>query len=301
MIDMEKTFRIVTHNGRFHADELLATAALSLLLEREGRSWEVVRTRDPKKWEGADFVVDVGGEYDPANGLFDHHQPGGAGAHENGIPYSSFGAVWKVYGERLCGRAEAAEFIERRLVYPIDMADNGIEVYSKIHDDIHPYLLHSFVSVMVPTWKEPENNDQLFLETMHVMRRLLQREIICANDRIEAEEHVEHAYRKSLDKRIIVLDARYPFGDFLSRYPEPLYVVKPKSQSTDWEVEAVRTDIHTFKNRKDLPVSWGGMHHTELARITGVPDAVFCHLKLFVAVAGSRTGALALAQLALEG
>ena len=41
--------------------------------------------------DSADIVIDVGGQYDPDAGRFDHHQRGGAGERENGIPYSSFG------------------------------------------------------------------------------------------------------------------------------------------------------------------------------------------------------------------
>jgi uncharacterized UPF0160 family protein len=37
----------------------------------------------------------------------------------------------------------------------------------------------------------------------------------------------------------------------------------------------------------------------ELAQVTGVADAVFCHNKLFMAVAKSKEGAIKLAELAL--
>ena len=67
-----------------------------------------------------------------------------------------------------------------------------------------------------------------------------------------------------------------------------------------WKIEAVRSDVHSFKNRKDLPALWAGKRDGELAEASGVADAIFCHTKLFVAVAGSREGALKLAKLAVD-
>lgn len=63
---MNKT--VATHSGAFHADEIFAVATLMLALKKE--EVFVVRTRDPKTYEKADFVIDVGGVYDPKNGPF---------------------------------------------------------------------------------------------------------------------------------------------------------------------------------------------------------------------------------------
>src|SRR3990167_8310800 len=83
---------VVTHSGNFHTDEVFACAVLSLL--NDGNI-EVIRSRDSEVWATGDYVVDVGGEYNSERGRFDHHQEGGAGVRPNGIPYSSFGLVWK--------------------------------------------------------------------------------------------------------------------------------------------------------------------------------------------------------------
>ena len=117
---MKKKIRIITHSGNFHADELLAVAAIEIQLN--GTLYEVIRTRDPEVWKTGDYVVDVGGVYDPTANRFDHHQKGGAG-ERNKVPYSSFGLVWKHYGEAICGSKEVADGVEARLVYPIDLAD----------------------------------------------------------------------------------------------------------------------------------------------------------------------------------
>lgn len=293
---MKDKIRVITHSGTFHVDELLAVAALELMFN--GNPYEVVRSRDPLVWKTGDYLVDVGGEYDPSANKFDHHQKGGAGARQNGVPYSSFGLVWKHYGRAICGDERVMESIDHRLVQPIDLADNGIDVYTPTNG-IHPYILHHIVLAFRPTWKEGEIHDVRFTELVTFMRRLLEREIAVERDNLEGGCVVERIYTEAADKRIIMIDGQYPWQKVLAQYPEPLYVVKPKHQSTSWEVECVRDDARSFINRKDLPESWAGMNDGEFARLTGVPDAVFCHNMRYVAVARTKEGALRLAELAL--
>lgn len=293
-----KKIRIVTHNGKFHVDDLMAVATLQLFYGAENT--EVVRSRDPHVWETGDYVLDVGGVYDPETKRFDHHQHGRAGARANGIPYSSLGLVWKHYGEKLCGSSSVALKLDHEMVTPIDMADNGIDVYAPTHEGIHPYLVHRFLAVMRPTWKEGEGYDERFLELLPWARRLLEREVIVARDNEEGEQHVKKAYADAPDKRLIVLDGNYPWHEVLAKTPDALYIVKERAMKGGWEVECVRNDVNSFLNRKGLPEAWRGRAGEELAKIAGVPDAIFCHNGGFVAAAKSKEGALTLARLALN-
>lgn len=289
--------KIVTHSGNFHTDEVFACATLALL---NGGQVEIVRSRDPEVWATGDYVVDVCGEYDPARGRFDHHQMGGAGERANGIPYSSVGLVWKELGEKLTGSAYAARVIDERLVQPIDAGDNGIETFSII-SGVAPVLIHDAISAFRPAWNENRTEDEGFLEAFEMAKKILAREIIRACAEEEGKRRAEEAYAQSEDKTIIVLDDHYPWYEALGSKPEPLYVVKPdRANAGKWKVETVRSDVHAFKNRKDLPASWAGKRDQELAEVTGVPDAIFCHNKRFIAVAGSKEGALALARKAVE-
>src|SRR3989344_3063628 len=289
--------KIVTHSGNFHTDEVFACATLALL--NDG-AVEIVRSRDPEVWAAGDYVVDVGGIYDPKIGRFDHHQMGGAGVRENGIPYSSIGLVWKEYGESLTHSAYAARMLDERLVQPIDAGDNGIETFSII-GAVAPLLIHDAISAFRPAWNEDRTEDEGFFEAFEMAKKMLAREIVRACAEEEGKHRAEEAYEKAEDKRIIVLEDHYPWYEALGSKAEPLYVVKPDRGNTGkWKVETVRSDVHAFKNRKDLPVSWAGKRDQELADASGVPDAIFCHNKRFIAVAGSREGALMLAKLAVE-
>jgi uncharacterized UPF0160 family protein len=295
----EKKIRIVTHSGNFHVDDLFAVAALQLLHGAEHT--EVLRSREEQIWESGDYVLDVGSVYDPATKRYDHHQHGGAGARLNGAPYSAFGLILKHHGEAICGSKEIAEQLDKEIVIPIDLADNGIEVYAPTHEGIHPFLIHRVLVMLRPTWKEGNGtlHDERFMELLPFVRRVLEREIISARDNMEGAQFVEEAYKNAHDKRIVILEQPYPWQGVLAATPDALYVVKPKSVGTNWEVECVRNDVHSFLNRKSLPESWRGYRDGILAEKTGVPDAVFCHNAGFIAVAKSKAGALKLAQMAL--
>ncbi len=289
--------KIITHSGNFHTDEVFACAVLSLL---NNGNVEIVRSREKEVWATGDYVVDVGGEYDVTRGRFDHHQEGGAGMRENGIPYSSFGLVWKEFGEKISGSSYVARIIDERIVQPVDAGDNGFETFG-VRGEVVPYILQDAISSFRPGWNESRTEDEGFFEAVPFAEKILRREIIRAQTEEEGKRHAGEAYIKADDKRIIILEDHYPWYEALGTKPEPLFVVKPdRGNMGKWKIEAVRSDVHSFKNRKNLPSAWAGKTGAELAEISGVPDALFCHNKLFIAVAGSREGALKLAQLAVD-
>ena len=122
---------LVTHSGGFHADEVFS----SVILTRLYPSAKLVRSRAPQ-WitPGLDRVIyDVGGAYDAAVGIFDHHQRG-APLRADGQPYSSFGLIWHHFGraylEACAVPAEDVEALhasfDASFVVPVDLVDNGV-------------------------------------------------------------------------------------------------------------------------------------------------------------------------------
>lgn len=292
--------KLVTHNGSFHADDVFAAAALSLMLEKTGKNFEIIRTRNPEIVNSGDYVFDVGGIYDKEKDKFDHHQVGFKEKRENGIWYSSFGLVWEKYSLELSGSEKIAGIVEKHLVAPIDAFDCGFDLVENKYD-VSPYFIEHFFMAMTPTWTEKNvSNDEMFFKCVEVAKEILSREIIHARDSVLAEEKVISIYQNAEDKRIIIMDQNYPCEDTLNNFPEPLFVIYPRATDNSWGVRAVREDPKTFKNRKDFPKSWAGLKDEELQKITGVSDAVFCHKGLFMAVAKSKEGVIKLAELALN-
>jgi len=290
--------KVATHSGSFHADEVFALAALTLL----GEPVEIVRTRDAEAMAACDVRVDIGFASDPATGDFDHHQREGAGERPNGIRYASFGLVWREYGVRLCDGDEAvAERVDRSLVQAVDANDTGQAVVAPVLDGVRPMTVSGVIGALNPTWEEdlaPEEERARFDEAVALAERVLEREIASATAAQRAVRLVSDAIAGAGDPRVIALDRDVPWKEVVvGSAPDALFVVYPKRQG--WGLEAVPRVLGSFENRRDLPEAWGGLDGPELARVTGVEDALFCHAKRFLAVARSREGIAELAAQAL--
>lgn len=296
---------IVTHSGTFHADDVFAVA--TLMLAHLGEKFEVARTRDENLFKDADFVVDVGGKYDGKK-FFDHHQEGGAGARENAAPYAAFGLVWKEFGTKVCGGDFfVSKQIDDGLISSMDAHDNGTKIYEELFH-FSPFELPHYVGSFNPTWleedewgnKTEEKTLEIFQKLVGWAREFILREIKRHKDKNLAYGLVQNIFEKSEDKHIIVLEKYYPWQDALRGYPEPTFVVFPQQGGKSWAAKTVPPERNSFESKTPFPESWAGLRDAELASETGVPDALFCHNKLFIATAQSKEGALALATLALE-
>ncbi len=299
--------RVATHSGSFHADDVFALAALSLLVAAEPAlgPLEIVRTRDPEQLAAAELRVDVGQRDDPSTGDFDHHQRGGAGERPNGIRFASFGLVWREFGARIAGggdnAATVAERLDQTLVQAVDANDTGQTISSALIADVAPMTVSHAIAAFNPNWDEDGSaaaKRAAFDEALVFATGILSRELASAQAQVRAAELVRSAIARAQDPRLIELDQGLPWHrELVPTAPEALYVVYPREQ--DWGLQAVPRVLGEFANRKDLPEAWAGRSDAELAEITGVPDARFCHIGRFMAVAGSREGALELARQAL--
>jgi uncharacterized UPF0160 family protein len=286
--------KIVTHSGMFHADDIFAVATALLVFPDA----EVIRTRDPKIIDKADMVIDVGMEYNPTVYRFDHHQEGGAGIRPNGVPYASFGLVWKEFGERLAH--EGKDVIEEKLVQPVDAPDNGTSIYNPVFDGVEPYTIREFFySYLSYEDRSEEHIYEVFMQVVGVAKDLLEREITKAEERVASMKEVRTILNNTSDKRIIVLDKDLAWEPVLAPVPEAMFVVYPRKEG-NWGTKGVPKKVFGFERKKLFPFAWAGKSGKELQEISGVKDAAFCHLGRFIVTANSKEGAVALAEKALS-
>ncbi len=321
-----KKTSVAVHNGTFHADDVCAVATLSLLFEGPdmlNKKIHIIRTRDVAILDKVDYVADVGAVYDPEKNRFDHHQAGGAGARPNGIPYASFGLVWKKFGAQVCEKIcpptgensngnkvaghEIAARLDEVIVQAIDAPDNGVSLSTEKIAGAKSYDFHAALFSFNPTWIESDankhaNKDVAFFEAVTIAKKIIVREIERAYASFIAANQVESAYQNATDKRLIILEKGYPWARTLLAYAEPLFVVSPSDTGATitWHVRGVPQSEGSFEVKKPLPVAWAGKNGEEFQRISGVPDAIFAHKNLFLAGAQSREGAIALAQKAIH-
>ena len=283
---------IVTHNGNFHADDVFSVAALKSIFS----SFTLIRTRDLEIIAKADIVIDVGGEYDAETGRFDHHQRGGAGERENGIPYSSFGLIWQKYGLDICqGNQDVANALDAGLVSSIDAIDCG-----HVKGVPEGISLSQTISMFNPTWQEDSHFDSCFDEAVNFASRVLTRFIAAANGGISAKTIVANAIDNAQDPRVIVLEKYTPWKTTVHAISnKALYMIYP-SGTGQWRIQTVPVEPGSFEDRKPLPKEWAGLSDAALQDKTGIDDAMFCHNGLFIAGAETFEGTMKMAVIALQ-
>jgi uncharacterized UPF0160 family protein len=308
---------IATHSGKFHADDICAVTVLDIVFP----GCELVRTRDLDRIAQADFAVDVGGVWDPQTGRFDHHQKGFDGARQSGVVYASAGLVWKTHGARcvaLLAQAHAgytlsadeaqqiASAIDSDLVQYLDMSDTGAAKNAP-----GSYGLSAVISGFNPTWIDEqeaagvaaaeEMRLQRFRRAMAFMNDILVNAVKYRVGGMRAVEQVRQAEALEDGRLLLLKNGALPWSSVVRKeMPKVLFVIGYNIAEARYMLSTVPATTDTFEARKDLPAAWAGLRGAELAAVTGVPDAMFCHNNLFVAAAVSFEGALKLARLALD-
>lgn len=307
---------IVTHSGKFHADDAWAAATLNVLYPGS----EIVRTRNPAIIDKADFAVDVGGIWDPASGRFDHHQKGFDGARQSGVVYASAGLVWREHGarcvailaethtgQRLSDDAarEIAYAIDADIVQYLDMSDTGAA-----RNAPGSYGLSAVISGFNPNWLdeqrigygEPTEAYRLgqFRRAMALLTDIM---VNAVKYRVGATLAVEQVRQSELleDGKVLYLkNSALPWTSVVRKeMPKVLFVISHNLGEQRYMLHTVPVSPETFEARADLPAAWAGLRDAELAAVTGVPDAGFCHNGRFIAAVKSYEGARVMARQAL--
>jgi uncharacterized UPF0160 family protein len=305
---------LVTHSGRFHCDEVFAYAVLRLALglRQRGQDHTLLRTRDPRLIESGTIVWDVGTRFDPAHNRFDHHQRG-APTRPDGTPFSAAGLVWQVYGEGAvaallgigapAGMAAAiAKELDESVLRRIDELDNGVSPHGPVQDD--GLGLGRLIGDFNPTWDSPAASgphagEMGFMEAADFAAGVLRRRVDMLRARHLAEGQVLAAHAAGDDPRILVLKQGMPWKNSVFTHALPvIYCISPASNG-NWMVDTMPPEKESFAQRLPLPAAWAGLEREALASASGVPDAVFVHVRRFVGAAQSRDGALAMARKAL--
>ena len=268
--------RIGTHNGVFHADEVLAISMLSIFYDD---NITVLRTRDPDILKTCDILVDIGG------GDFDHHMYGGNGVRSNKTPYASAGLVWKNFGLEMLFKLNCPKAlvhlvynkVDATIVEPVDKIDNGIVVYS----------VFEFIPSFVPRWDEKfdavDSKFNMALTTAKNIFKELVLEIIAtekANTLLnkllkeKGETNILQIPSQNIkwQESIILFNqtATFPVDFVIFPYPNGGYAAQAVPNSLD----------NLFSKRIPFPNIWAGQTN-KLPAISGVKSAEFCHNNLF--------------------
>ena len=290
-----KTFG--THSGKFHADDVMATAILRLLLG----DIKVTRTRDEDILRKLDFVYDI------SLGEFDHHQLNKE-IRENGIPYAACGLVWREFGSRVIQKFNFEldendimwifDYVDENLVQGIDAIDNGIDIKSEIKVMSVSDIIDSFN----PTWDSNDSKDDAFKEAVLYATEVLKRIITKQISVIKARTIVNDAFENRDIKEIMVLKTGCPWLQQLLKIDisnEVLFVISPGDNNVEYKIQTVKKSAGTFEARRDILESIRGKSSEEINSIIKIDDAIFCHKAGFIASAKSKESALKIAKLSI--
>lgn len=293
---MEKEFkRVGTHNGKFHADEVMSTAILKEIFDIE-----VIRSRDPEVLKDLEIIYDIG------EGEFDHHQVDKR-YRDSGIPYAACGLIWERFGRdviRMYDDALSEENLEYifheiddMLIKGIDAADNGLRTTRAIIPTLN---ITAIISKFNPTWDSGPDEESSFSEAVGLASGVLKNVLRQKLSVVYAEEHVRRAYKNRTVPELLVLDKPYPWNEILYQIDEEkqiVYVISP--DHGQYIIQTVWRSDGGYGDVKPLPLSWAGKRDAELCAVTGTEDAVFCHADRFIAGARSLESIMKMAEIAL--
>ena len=269
---MSNHIQVVTHDGIFHADELLACAALSIAYGRNNVA--IIRSRDSKVLEVATqnkdtWTIDVGNSYDPSLLNFDHHMRDFNLTNSFGNKLSSFGLVV----EELFRRDFFTEVKESLLKFSnkVDMLDNGVQKAEDL----------SFLSVL----NSYSDNEVInFYAALEVATSYLRSLINQWKEERIIDLRLNDSLGNMTEDGIIYNTDYIPVDERANAIPEAKLVVY-KSKAGVFNIQSVNVgETKDFSVRCPAPSKWLGLRDDELVRASGGLPLTFCHVGGFLTV-----------------
>ncbi|KAL6926180.1 hypothetical protein ACO0SA_003859 [Hanseniaspora valbyensis] len=331
--EMSSIKYIITHSGSFHADEALGVAMLRMLPRFQNH--QLIRSRDPKVWEKADIILDVGAEFDAKLNKFDHHQKSFneffySQPEKQITKLSSAGLIYKYFGKEII----------QEILNPIKISDDDMSIlFTKIYGDfieaidandngVNCYDINavakyknnnlsipSIVSNLNPNWNDglddsPEESAARFDRHFEIASELVgkifkQFAFNVGAAWLPAKNKVISALMERTDDGIIIFESYVAWKDHLltaekeKNLENEIKFVITKESSGSWRVITVPVKQGSFEFRVGLPTELRGLRDDDLSKAAGIPDGVFIHASGFIGGAKSKESCLKLARMGL--
>lgn len=272
MLNIKSIKKALTHAGVFHADDVFSAALLKIV------NPDIIIERSfvvPENYDG--LIFDIG------LGKYDHHQ-GDNECRTNGIPYASFGKLWRDIGPTLVGCKDALNF-DTGFVQDLDYADN-VGAFSSLSNAIYSFN---------PVWDDINTSDEQFFKAVDFAEEILKNEFKKIYAKNKAKSMVEQALNES-QNGVVILSYCIPWKEVLIG-TDAKFVIFP-SQRGGYNIQAVPESMTNRTPVVPFPGKWLGKNSDELQRY--VPGMTFCHNSNFLAVADTLENAIAVAKKAIE-
>lgn len=291
-----------THNGIFHCDEVVGIAILGLAYMNT--NVYVVRTRNIDELNKLNIVIDIGG------GMFDHHMAGFNVCRPTGEKYASAGLVWKEFAEEAIRNVmtekdisiddaeikSIKEQIDKEVILPVDMEDNGEKVSN------HSF---SFIPKFLPSWMEVPNYNEAFCKVGSIVFDILKEIIKDMLVQVVAKKELQKRYACINDGILEIPTQAMPWLEYVVNYNQfhnciVKFVIFPYPAG-GWAAQSVPPSIEKkFEQLVPFPKEWAGGNEQTLPLVSGIQDAIFCHNGCFFARAKNKESVLEMCRIAMN-
>lgn len=267
---------LVTHAGKFHADDVMSTAILTLLLQKVGiKNIRQVRTYNPAE-EGYTDDTPNCIVYDIGLGQYDHHQVGDAAKHcirldDDGVErkYAACGLIWKEIGSQFVGSEKHAKIIYDSILRYIDDQDNGFG-----HNPLSTMLGYMNPSMISP----PESYYKSDFENAVYIARTM---FIATLEHFKFLKEFENSFEKYVeesDGSCLVTPTYMPGADDICREREiPFYVYPNQRKEGSYCFKTINTDPQDNNTHLcDIPDevrNWEGVNFLHPSCFMGAADS----------------------------
>lgn len=289
---------LITHNGKFHPDDVFSTMFLSKIIDNP----ILYRASVKDVPENHNAIM-----YDIGFGKFDHHGASARYRNNSNIKYCSFGLLWEEYGHKYLQSINAEdenklfEVIEEKLIKQIDGIDNGL--FPKIEAEYKLLDLDQIIDLFNLSWEEKGDNSINFLAAVNMAETIFDNLIKREKANIKASKLVSEHINEVKDN-ILILPKFMPYQEaiFTSDNPKSkeIKVVILPSNRGGYDIKPITINKDSKELLVNFPVSYRGMHDKELIEITGIPTARFVHASGFLASTENLNDAIELAKRAIN-
>lgn len=300
---------LVTHDGKFHLDEVLATAVLLKIYPDA----EIIRTRNRDVIEGGDIVYDVGRVCDPGANRFDHHHASfeETFSPRHRIKLSSSGLVYKYYGReflRKYGMDDGEDGFQRvfeevydRYFLSADAIDNGYEVFGEIAPRSLSHVVASFNFLDFSSGCADVQNRR-FLDAVRLVATDLDNFMnTVVNEWAPNYRFLEEEIKK-LEGDILCVE-RHCFVDIIpeieQKYNKDVkFVLNMAGASVN--ILAVPRRRNSFESKVPLKREWRGLSGRALETASSIEGCNFVHTKGFVGSNKTVEGAMEMCMVSID-
>ena len=229
-----------THDGYFHADEVIATVFLlslnpQIIIHRVSEITEDVRVNK------RNIIYDIG------LGKYDHHQENRR-MNEYGYPYSAFGLLWEDYGRDFLKKKGFTKIetaflrFKENIVSKIDQGDNC--GYNNVVGFRENYVIKQFNANWYELKISPKVQEEQFNKALNYATLLFDNWTRKLFEQVEMPEKEKKIFLEAIkneEEGVMVLGENIPWREYLSEEDDSIKIVISKNLRGGYNVSSVDT------------------------------------------------------------